>query len=389
MGSLGGSDAEARRACYALAAAVLLAAVVVELDARRRRRPRAGAPAAKPRRRPPAARRRAHAAPRPGTGLAVGRDGVQPEPRRQPEERPLPEPWDGVRDELGRDPARVLPARDRLGLDPADGRGARQPRHAAGRVHARGRAVPGLGGVREQLRALASRQRRGRLEDARGDHRARRTGRPRPASRLRAPDRPRRAPRPPRADALPAYRAAGRATCSRRPARRARRCASGARGTSRTSRRSSARSGAACDPSSPSLAPAVYARARARAAAGAGRRARRPAARARRDRGAAEVDALRHLGAGVHRRAAEDLVCATRRVWTAARLHRRRRPGRARPPTALAARGCPQPHTIWITETGVGTGARRTSSRAARSPTPPRAAARCTTGSCSGTTTRA
>ena len=25
--------------------------------------------------------------------------------------------------------------------------------------------------------------------------------------------------------------------------------------------------------------------------------------------------------------------------------------------TALAARGCPQPHTIWITETGVGAGA--------------------------------
>ena len=56
---------------------------------------------------------------------------------------------------------------------------------------------------------------------------------------------------------------------------------------------------------------------------------------------------------GVHRRPA-----AGRRLrldgLDPARLRRRRRT-RSRPPTAaLAAHGCPQPHTLWITETGVG-----------------------------------
>ena len=50
---------------------------------------------------------------------------------------------------------------------------------------------------------------------------------------------------------------------------------------------------------------------------------------------------------------------------------------------ALAARGCPQPHTIWITETGVGP-APKDLSAGASIPAPPRAAARCTTSSSAG-----
>ena len=126
-------------------------------------------------------------------------------------------------------------------------------------------------------------------------------------------------------------------------------------------------------------------RARAHDDRRARRGARRTAAGDRRDRGPAEEHEAGHERRAVHRRAPAGHRLRLARVL-ATRLHRRRRPGRAgrrprSPPTAAPSRtrsGSPRPASA----------PRRRSTPP--SPTPrPRAAATCTTGSCSGSTTRA
>ena len=210
----------------------------------------------------------------------------------------------------------------------------------------------GWGGVRDQLRALALAPARGRLADAGGAHRARRTGRRAPPAAASA-RRPRPRARPPRADALPPT-----AQLVTRRARRGRaggraRCASGAPGTSRTCRRSSARSERPATRDSPSLAPAVYARARAHAAAGARRRAGDQQLVIGETAGILKPTKLVTSVARVHRRACRRTWSARRRVYTQHAYIGGPDPVDAAD-AALAARGCPQPHTIWITETGVG-----------------------------------
>ena len=286
---------------------------------RRRRRRRPPTPAAARHGREPAhadgRRRRPRRLPAAGPGLAVGMTEFNPNlvaarPRSRCRRR-----GSGVRDALGRDPARVLPARDRL-----EARSSRRPssppnldkRRRPAACATSGRAWSWVG-VREQLRALASRQREGGWQTL-----VVLTGTPdwAAAPRRAGASARRRTPRarPPRADALAAPTASSSLdVLGGRRARRARRCASGARGTSRTCRRSSARSARECDAASPSLAPARLHRARAHDDRRARRGARRPAAGDRRDRGPAEVDTkLVTSVARVHRRACpQDIVCAS------------------------------------------------------------------------------
>ena len=105
-----------------------------------------------------------------------------------------------------RDPARVLPARDRLGLDPAGRRAARRPRQArdAAACARSGRAWAGSACATSCGRSR-SRQREGGWQTLVVlDRHAGLGGRP--AVGLRAAEHAAPRARPPRADALPAYR---------------------------------------------------------------------------------------------------------------------------------------------------------------------------------------
>ena len=253
----------------------------------------------------------------------------------------------------------------------------------------------GWAGVRDQLRALASRQREGGWQalvviatDAGLGRRAAPAGCERPGT-------PR--PRP----------AAARRRAARLPAADPRRAGGGRARRAPTLRFWSAVERAepprVRQPAARRLRPRLaerrarrLRRARPHADPGARRGARRAAARARRDRRAAEADPLRDQRAGVHRRPP-----AGRRLrldgLDPARLHRRRRPGRGGRAAALAAHGCPQPHTIWITETGVGAAPRDLSAadaipdaggRLPRAPRPARAVVATTRASPSPSSTR-
>ena len=249
-----------------------------------------------------------------------------------------------------RDQARLLPARDRLGVDPAVGGGAGRTwtSRRAGACARSGRAWAGA--------ACASSCGRSRRASARAAGRrsssspARRTGR---RARRAGCERPQAGPRsrPPRADALPAYRALVDARAQGRAARRARTLTllqpleraqppgvhqPAARGVRPGGRRA------------PRRRPTRSSRATLKQALDDG--ARRPAARARRDGGADEVDALRHLGARVHRRAADRTWSARRRSGpstpTSAATTRSSRPRRRSPPAAARTRtrsGSPRP----------------------------------------------
>ena len=211
----------------------------------------------------------------------------------------------------------------------------------------------GWAGVREQLKALASRQREGGWTDARGDHEHAGLG-GEPGRRLRA--RRRRGPRsrPPRADALPAYRAAGRRRARRRGARRARRCAYWSPWNEPNHPRvhQPAAGGVRSRGAEPRRPPPTRS-SRATLQQALDDAPGRPAARARRDRRAAEVDR------------ATSPRCPSSSPGCRATSSARRRSGPSTPTSAattrstpaaaaLAAHGCPHPHTIWITETGVG-----------------------------------
>src|SRR4051812_11322684 len=191
-------------ACYSLAALVLAALVLVELsrddaDVAPARRPASAeaspTPSPSPVPTPPAA----------GQGLAVGVTEFNPNLVASPEAKQIPEPWNGVRDKLGA----IRPAYFRLVVDwasiqPSAEAPASTDQPQGGCMRKLGPCL-GWGGVREQLRALASRQRE-------GDWTALVvfTGTPDwAASPPSGCERPQAGPRsrPPRADALPAYEA--------------------------------------------------------------------------------------------------------------------------------------------------------------------------------------
>ena len=148
-------------ACYLVAACVLLAAVVIELNREDVVVPR---PAAVAKATPaPTAAPTVTPVPAPpdGKGLAVGVTEFNPNLVATPEDRTLPEPWSGVRDKLGA----IRPAYFRLVLDwasiqPTPEAPANLASPQAGCMREVGPCL-GWGGVREQLRALASRQREG------------------------------------------------------------------------------------------------------------------------------------------------------------------------------------------------------------------------------------
>ena len=182
----------------------------------------------------------------------------------------------------------------------------------------------GWAGVRDQLRALASRQREGGWQalvvvTSTPDWAAAPAG---GCERARAIPRS----RPPRADALPAY---GKlvADVLAAAARRARTCATGARGTSRTTRRSSA-------PSARRVTRRAERRARRLRGTGAGDDPELAEAPGDQQLVLGEtaglmkstrlVTSVPEFIAGLP----QDVVCASTRL-DAARLHRRRGPGRA------------------------------------------------------------
>ncbi len=195
---------------------------------------------------PPAAGRSAE------PGLAVGITEPNPNLVSAGTVAPAFAPW---RDALGR----MRPAYYRLLLDwaslqPDPERPLQLANPDAGCL----RAVPcaGWGGLRDQLRALATRQRSGRGRGSRSSA-ARRAGRRarRAAASAPAPRRGRDRPRRPASPATGGWST----PCWRLPSARGRACATGARGTSRTTRTACRRSGPAGTPSAPSQAAAVYA----------------------------------------------------------------------------------------------------------------------------------
>ncbi len=197
--------------CYLLAAGVVTGAVVHELERADAYTAAAPAPA-------PAATatptRTATASPTPvptpppipagGPGLAVGVTEFNANLVATPEQREIPAPWSSARDALGA----IKPAYFRLVIDWASVQpSADAPAHLsaphAGCMRATGPCL-GWAGVRDQLKALASRQREGGwqalvvLATTPDWAAAAPTGCERPGTRARN--------RPPRAEALPAYR---------------------------------------------------------------------------------------------------------------------------------------------------------------------------------------
>ena len=168
-------------------------------------------------------------------------------------------------------------------------------------------------GLRDQLRALAARQKEGGWDGARRAHRDARSGRRGPPGGLRARRDTSRA-RARRAPTMADYgRFVGRVLAEARAAGAS--CATGARGTSPTTRSSSRRSGRSATRSAPSAAIAPYvAMARALKAA-LDARAGRPGARARRAGRARRAAADDDVGLGVRRRLPRD-SCARRAIWS-------------------------------------------------------------------------
>jgi hypothetical protein len=284
-----------------------------------------------------------------GPGLAVGVTEFNPNLVISPAARELPAPWAGVRDALGA----IQPGFFRLVIDwsaiqpspdaPAD---LSAPQTGCSRD-----VEPCLEwlGVRDQLRALASRQREGGWQAlavitwtppwaAAGAGGCERRGTPDKA-------------RPPRVDALPAYRkliADVLAVAHEEGATL--RFWSPWNEPNHPGFISPQR--AACDPDTPSAAPAAYtalARAMQQALTAApGDQQMLLGETAGLLKPTRLVTSVPEFIAGLPR----DLVCASP-VWTQHAYIGGDDPVEATA-AALAAHGCPKPHTLWITETGVG-----------------------------------
>ena len=155
----------------------------------RRRGRRAGAARARRegrrRPRPRLALARAHAAARREGARGRG-DGVQPEPGRRARGEAGARAVERGARQARRDPPGLLPVRGRLGVGAAVGADAREHGPAAGRVHARGRAVPGLGRHPRAVARAGVAPARGRVDDAGRLHQHAGLG-GEPAERVRAP----------------------------------------------------------------------------------------------------------------------------------------------------------------------------------------------------------
>ncbi len=293
-------------------------------------------PAATPTPGPPAA----------GSGLAIGVTEFNPNLVASPADRALPEPWNRWRDALGA----IRPAFYRLVIDwaaiqPSPDVPANLDAPQAGCVRATGPCLPWVG-VRDQLKALASRQREGGWQAL-----VVITGTPAwaaaPASGC---ERPSAGPsaRPPRADALGAYRqlvSALQAAAVQAGADL--RYWSAWNEPNHPAFVSPQR--AACDPASPSLAPAAYADlARTLQTTLTGDQQLVLGETAGLLKPTRYVTSVPEFIAGLP----QDVVCAST-VWTQHAYIGGDDPVPA-VTQALAARGCPHPFTIWITETGVG-----------------------------------
>jgi hypothetical protein len=336
--------------CYLLAFAVVGGAVVRELARADVRIAAAPTPTASPTPTPTAS-----AIPTPppipagGPGLAVGVTEFNANLIASPGQREVPPPWTAARDALGA----IRPAYFRLVIDwasiqpSAEARADLSAPHA-GCMRATGPCL-GWAGVRDQLRALASRQREGGwqalvvLATTPDWAAAAPSGCERPGTRARN--------RPPRAEAMPAYRqlildvlAAAREEGAdlrfwsawnepNHPAFVS---------PQRTS----------CDTSAPSPAPEMY--------AGLARNLIQALDEAP---GAQQIVLGETAGYLKSTRYAtsvpdfvnglpQDVVCAST-VWSQHAYIGGEDPVEATA-VALSARGCPQAHTMWITETGVG-----------------------------------
>jgi hypothetical protein len=337
-------------AFYALAAAVLIATVLVELT-----RDDVDVPPAK---QAPIARVTPAPTPSPGPeptpppagkGLAVGVTEFNPNLVASPEAKEVPEPWNAVRDKLGA----IKPAYFRLVIDwasiqPSAEGPASMDQPQGGCMRAVGPCL-GWGGVREQLRALASRQREGGwttlvVFTSTPDWAAS------PPSGCERPQAIPRA-RPPRADALPAYRAlVEQVLATAREEGAALTYFSPWNEPNHPAFISPQRP--ACDPAVPSTAPAAYAQI---------------ATTLQQALDAAPGDQQLVLGetAGLMKSTRyvtsvpdfiaglpKELVCATS-VWSQHAYIGGDDPVE-QADAALAAHACGHPFTFWITETGVG-----------------------------------
>jgi len=282
-------------------------------------------------------------------GLAVGLTEFNPNLLWPAGERALPEPFARWRDEVDA----VRPAVHRLvlswpTLQPAPARPADLDVPNAGCARAVGPCL-GWPGVREQLRALAARQRATGAEVL-----VVITGTPAwaassPSGCKREQTGPRA--RPPRPDALPAYRRlVADVLAAARDAGVALRWWAPWNEPNHPVFISPQR--AACDPASPTLATAPYARLfgalrRALAAAPGDQRATVGELSASVE-GSAYTTSIGEFVAALPAR----VVCAAR-VWTMHGYVGRTNPVPAAR-AALAARGCSRRHAIWVTETGLG-----------------------------------
>jgi hypothetical protein len=337
-------------ACYLLAAAVLAAVVVVELGRDDVDVPPAKQPpvakSAPPAAAPPAA---APTPPPAGKGLAVGVTEFNPNLVAAPDAKQVPELWNGVRDKLGA----IKPAYFRLVIDwasipPAAGTPANMDQPQGGCMRDSGPCL-GWGGVREQLRALASRQKQGgwtalvvftQTPDW-------------AASAAGGCERPQAGPRsrPPRADALPAYRALiEQVIATAREEGAALSFFAPWNEPNHPAFISPQR--AACDPASPTLAPAAYAQLatamQQALAAAPGDQQLVLGETAGLMKSTRYVTSVPDFIAGLPK----DLVCATT-VYTQHAYIGGDDPVE-RAAAALAAHDCGHPFTLWITETGVG-----------------------------------
>jgi len=337
-------------ACYALAAAVLVALVAVELtrddvDVQ----PASPAPLAKvaPARTP--APSPAPTPPPAGTGLAVGVTEFNPNLVASPKAKEVPEPWNGVRDKLGA----IRPAFFRLVIDwasiqPSAEAPASMDQPQGGCMRDVGPCL-GWGGVREQLRALASRQREGGwttlvVFTSTPDW---------AASPPSGCERPQAGPRsrPPRADVLPAYKALVErviATASEEGAA----LSYFAPWNEPNHPAFISPQRLACDPASPSVAPAAYAQLatamQQALAAAPGDQQLVLGETAGLMKSTRYVTSVPDFIAGLPK----ELVCATT-VWTQHAYIGGDDPV-AQASAALDAKRCGHPFTLWITETGVG-----------------------------------
>jgi hypothetical protein len=289
------------------------------------------------------------APPAAGPGLAVGVTEFNANLVASPAERALPAPWAAMRDALGA----LRPQFFRLVIDwsslqPSPDAPANLDAPQAGCSRT---VKPCLEwhGVRDQLRALASRQREGGWEAL-----AVIAWTPpwaaMPAGGCERPDTPARA-RPPRADALGAYRALVAAVLAAAEQEGARlRYWSPWNEPNHPGFISPQR--AACDAATTSNAPAAYAdlaRSLAQTLGEApGDQQLVVGETAGLLKATRYVSSVPEFIAGLPK----DVVCAST-VWSQHAYVGGDDPVDAAA-TALAARGCPQPHTIWITETGVG-----------------------------------